>query len=88
MTTCNVYSTPAVKPVTSRSVEVGSPCCRVKVGFESGLILIMAKVSMLELPGVEIPLPLTMMEFVVEARVETTGTSGSKINKSVAKIIL
>ena len=48
-------------------------------------MLMIAKLSKLDPLGVEIPLPLTTIELVVEANVATIGVSGSKINHNYPK---
>ena len=80
VTTSIMYSVPAVKPDSVKWSEVflDPTVARTKVGLESGEILMTEKRSKFELEGVEIPLPLMMMEFKVEALSATIGISGSE----------
>ena len=81
VTTSTVYCVPAVRPdkVKWSEVFLDPTVARTNVGLESGEILMTEKRSKFELDGVEIPLPLMMIEVNVEVCVETVGTSGSKI---------
>ena len=80
VTTSIEYSVPAVRPdkVKWSEVFLEPAVARTKVGLESGEILMTEKRSKFELDGVEIPLPLMMIEVNVEALEETVGMSGSK----------
>ena len=80
VTTSIIYSVPAVNPDNVKWSEVffDPTVARTNVGLESGEILMTEKRSKFELEGVEIPLPLMMIDVNVEALEETVGMSGSK----------
>ena len=78
VTTSIIYSVPAVNPDNVKWSEVflDPTVARTNVGLESGAILMTEKRSKFELDGVEIPLPLMMIEFKVETLSATIGISG------------